>query len=326
LIRSAIHWPTLLAGAAGVLALTALFAWAGGLSPEELPSHTTSKRQVIGMSLMLILMPPYLFTSFLLLQRYSIDLVRQIAPQIPDESDVMRAITAIQGGFARTWKLSLVLGVTMGLFNAQLYYSLFESQTPRIDIPTSLIQMVLWIFIGFMLCQRFVAARAFSGLGEQIEFDLFRLDRLRLLARSGLWDVLAIMGAIALSPLQGLDAEFRWYNYAFAFAIAIPAALFLLFVPLRGLQRRIATEKARRLAQIESEIDASLLDGTSTDVVHLETLLAHRTRIRAHPTWPLRTALLSRLLAYLVIPPLAWIGAAIVERLIEHWVVPGAGH
>jgi hypothetical protein len=162
---------------------------------------------------------------------------------------------------------------------------------------------------------RVVSAIVFGRLGEQVRIDLFRLDRLRPLARSGLADVLLVAGAVALSPLQSLDAEFRWYNYHFALIVAIPTAAFQLLWPLRRVHARIRAEKARRVAEADARLEAAT--DLPDDLLSLETTLAHRDRLREQRTWLLSFAMLSRLVLYLIIPPLAWVAAAIVERLVD---------
>ena len=49
----------------------------------------------------------------------------------------------------------------------------------------------------------------------------------------------------------------------------------------------------------------------------LELLLQHRDRLRQSHTWPFDLGLVYRLLLYVVIPPLAWLGAALVETAVE---------
>ena len=177
--------------------------------------------------------------------------------------------------------------------------------------------MWLWLVIGLLLAVRIQAAHAFRRLGQQVRFELHRLERLEPLARSGLLDVLVIAGALALSPLQSLDAEFRWYNYSFALLVAIPASAGLLLWPVSAVQARIRREKRRRLAQLDGRIDAHGRRDDDEAIARLETLLAHRDRIASQRTWLFSTDLVSRVLLYLVIPPLAWAGAALVERFVD---------
>ena len=180
-------------------------------------------------------------------------------------------------------------------------------------------QMMMWWLIGLLLGVRVTSARAFRGLAEVVEIDLLRPDRLRPLARAGVVDVVIIAGALLFTPLQSLDAEFRWYNYHFGLVVALPAAAFLLAWPLRPLHARNREERATRLAELERQI-ATLGADAPTDAdasARLEALLAHRDRLRAARVWPLSAGLLSRVLLYMVIPPLAWAGAALVERMVD---------
>lgn len=239
---------------------------------------------------------------------------------LPDPRYALDAREAIRNGLKRTWLAGSVFGLGMGLANAQPIYALTESTAPSIDISISLGQLFLWLIVGLLLGQRTVAARSFSRLGEVVAFDLFRLDRLRPLARSGMVDVLVIAGALALTALQALDAEFRWYNYSYGLMISIPATFFLLVWPMRSVHRRISSEKQRQLSRVGALIQQASGSTTQEDILHFETLLAHRERLRGQRTWPFSTALMSRLFIYLIIPPLAWAGAAVVETLVNRLI------
>ena len=89
---------------------------------------------------------------------------------------------------------------------------------------------------------------------------------------------------------------------------------------MRGIHRRISSEKQRQLSQVGTLIQqasGSRSQGnTQEDILRFETLLAHRERLRDQRTWPFSTALMSRLFIYLIIPPLAWAGAAVVETMV----------
>ena len=180
--------------------------------------------------------------------------------------------------------------------------------------------MFLWLLVGLLLGIRAVSAHSFNRLGRVVRFDLFQLERLKPLSRSGTVDVLTVAGLLAFTPLQSLDAEFRWYNYNFVLLIAPPATLVLLLLPLWPVHLRIRSEKSRQLSQINDRIEETRTDASRNDILRLETLLAHRDRLLGQRTWPLSTALLSRVLLYFIIPPLAWIGAALVEMLLDRMI------
>jgi hypothetical protein len=265
---------------------------------------------------MLIALPPYFLAMRIFAQRRTLELIDELEPLLTDRQHAADARQKIRTSLRRSWPFGLGIGLAMGLFNANPIYALTRSATPWVDIPIASGQVLLWMLIGLFACQRFVTARSIERLGAVVEFDLFRLDRLKPMVRAGLVDVLVIAGALAFAPLQSLDAEFRSYNYSFALAVAIPAAFALLVLPLRSIHLRIRCEKQRQLARVDELISEASRDDAIGDVVRFETLLAHRTRVADQPTWPISTALLSRLVVYLVIPPIAWVGAAIVETIV----------
>ena len=53
------------------------------------------------------------------------------------------------------------------------------------------------------------------------------------------------------------------------------------------------------------------------DIPRLEAHLAHIDRIAAIANWPIDMNLFARIMGYVIIPPIAWIGAALVERAIS---------
>ena len=71
--------------------------------------------------------------------------------------------------------------------------------------------------------------------------------------------------------------------------------------------------------RIEEAIEQTRNDPAQENLADLEALLSHRDRLHDQPTWPFSTALASRLVFYLVIPPIAWVGAASAEQLVTQW-------
>jgi len=117
---------------------------------------------------------------------------------------------------------------------------------------------------------------------------------------------------VAIMPLQSLDAEFRWSNYQAGLLVSLPAALLFFLLPLWGVHRALWTQRKQRLAELQVSINRC----DRRDIVRLDALVEHRHRVAAMSTWPFDLQLLSRTLFYLVIPPLAWVGAALVEHLL----------
>ncbi len=304
------------AGAA-LVALTLLFTTTDTLFPTHLPLYATSASQITGMALMLILVPTFLLVALSISKRRSLELIQQLVPLLPNPEEAEIASESIRGATRRTWKIGTAIGITFGLMNTESIAPIAEGPALQVAASISLGQLVLWWLIGLVMVMRVESARAFRRLGESVSFDLFRLDDLRPLARAGLIDVVIIAGALLLTPLQSLDAEFRWYNYRFALVVALPAASFFLLWPLRGVGTRIKLERDSKLRAVDAQLRDAQGTVSAESISKLETLLAHRDRLRRIGTTPLSTKLLSRVLFYLVFPPLAWAGAALVERMLE---------
>ena len=317
-----LRYPASATSLAALVLLTVAFWSTGTLLPlpQELPAHATSSRQITGLALMLIFLPAYILAAFFVTSRRSLDLVDQLRPQLPEAHHADAAAAAIRGALKTSWRAAVVAGVAMGLANTSPISALTESPTPAIDVSISFGQLFLWLLVGLVGGARVQTARAFSRLGEVVDFDLFHLDRLKPLARSGMIDVVMIAAGLAMTPLQSLDAGFRWYNYSFALMIMVPAAVLLLLLPLLSIHRRIRGERHQQLVHVDALIRDALGAATREAILGLETLLAHRDRLREQRTWLLSTSLLSRLFLYLIIPLVAWAGAAVVETFVGRMI------
>ncbi len=314
------RYPASVIGCTALVLLTAFFWATGALFPDELPRFARSSLQATGMSIMLIVLPAYILAAGILVQRRSLGLVEELRPQLPAPHFADAAARTIREGLAKTWGRGCVAGFVLGLFNTDFVHAFTTTAVPAIEISFTLGQILLWVMVGMSGGMRFAAAGAFKRLGEVVDFDLFQLQRLRPLAHSGLIDVVSYAGALALIPLQSLDAEFRWYNYQFALLVVIPAAIFVVIWPLRSIHRRILSQKQHLLAEVEAAISEVGPARSEAQILRLESLLSHRDRIREERSWPIDTPLLSRFALYVVIPPLAWVGAALVEMVVARLV------
>ena len=312
--------PGLAVALALLVALAVIYWISGALRPTTLPEYASSPRQITGMALMLILVPVYLVAAASLAERRSLALVEEIRAGLTDSTEADAAVRAILDGLRRTWLPGSAAGLAMGMLNTQLIAA-FTGSNPILEGTISLGQLLMWWLVGLLLGVRIETSRAFRQLGAVVELDLFHLGRLRALARSGIIDVVIIAGALLLTPLQSLDAEFRWYNYHFPLLVAAPAAVFFFVWPLGLVHRRIRRERDARVAALEEQVRTLAARSTTLEAsAQLEALLAHRDRLHNSSTWPFDMRLLSRAVLYLIIPPLAWAGAAIVEQVVDRFV------
>lgn len=97
-----------------------------------------------------------------------------------------------------------------------------------------------------------------------------------------------------------------------------------LLLPLRGVRRRIRRAKAEELAQVREAIRRerdSLVQSVDPalrkDGATMASLLAYRAFVSSAPDWPIDASTVTRLGLYIAIGFGSWVGAAMVERLLD---------
>jgi hypothetical protein len=293
--------------------MTFLFHVANLWLPEQLPLLYESPEQLLGQVLMLTLAIAYLLGMLPIAQRRSLRHATAIYELrlINDHPDTwLRPVP---------WR-PLLIGALLGviyyvLLNLPTQWSYWTNLANRQIVGLVVGQTLLWIVIGVALAYRLSTAARLDQAGLAATVDIYRSSKLVALARNGVDDALLIAGALAISVLQSLDAQFRLFNYLSAVLVTFPATAYLLYRPMHNVHRRLSQQKAAYLA----EIDRRLNEQSNGPGPHpeLEGIMQHRDRLRQSHTWPFDLGLVYRLLFYVVIPPLAWLGAALVEYALE---------
>lgn len=165
------------------------------------------------------------------------------------------------------------------------------------------------------------------ALAEVVPVDFLDLRALRVASRGALRGSLAWVGGFSLGSLVLLNPELRFRESLIVFVplllVTAAVATGSLFLPLRGLRRRIAERKREELSRVDAALrgDRTGLAGTRiadrAGELGLADLIAYRRLVEDVPEWPLEGRSLSRLGLYLLIPLASWVGAALVERVVN---------
>lgn len=126
--------------------------------------------------------------------------------------------------------------------------------------------------------------------------------------------MMSITAPIAVQPEGGVVGA------AVNSVLMLFLALTALILPMRGIHHRIQTQKREELATIRQHIqrERDKLLATSDRVDdRLVALLAMETRIERAEEWPFGVGSLSRVGFYLLLGLGSWVGAALVERMLE---------
>lgn len=270
-------------------------------------------RKSIGIFLLFSLLPAYLlFMMGLLWQRTELvlaelkpmaqtqayNLVQERLHRLPLASVVVVLISALFGAWQNSYFIqSVINGEPIVGTDAAMFFG----------------NCFLWAVVGLMLSWRFSVSRSISKMGESLNLDIYRLDKLQSLARLATTEILVVAGAMAFMPLQSLDASLDASNYLPGISVGIPAAVGLFLLPLWGAHRNIVDSKAVRLEELYAQQD----DIPRIEIAELEPVTAHIDRVKSIPNWPIDVQLITRIFVYVVIAPLAWVCAALVEQVID---------
>ena len=169
--------------------------------------------------------------------------------------------------------------------------------------------------------------RHFARIGRhQVRIDLLDLDALAPFARFGLRLSLWLLGASIFLVLMAAFVETDPLRASARIPLFVPVwvlAVGALVVPSWGLHQAIRDAKAEEIERLREALrgNRNALDGSP--VAHeaanlsIVELLEYRDRITALREWPFDARALRRFGLYLLIPLASWVGAALVERLVD---------
>ncbi len=182
--------------------------------------------------------------------------------------------------------------------------------------------VLVWIVMTSVISMLMQQAIIFARLGRNnARLTLLNPSILAPFARVSISASLAIIGALALFPLIGLESGMNMAEILPGALATLPALVGLFFIPIWPVHRRLAAMKHVELAainrELESRLEAAGEHPSPTEVEQLAPLLTYRRELQDAPTWLFDGDNVSRLLLYLVIPPLTWIAAALMENLVD---------
>jgi len=190
---------------------------------------------------------------------------------------------ALHEGPGRWLPVIVVLGTLYGSHDfSPLQWLLRIDELHWFDLWYRFSATLAWGFVFWMLAWRLLAAFDLRRLGRSLELDVYQLGEL---------------GAFVRLPLFCL----------------LPAAALFVLPPVLGLHANMRDTIRHRVGEIQALIN----DCDRDDLGQLALLTEHRETLRGFPSWPVDIGLIGKVLFYLVIPPLAWVAAALVERAVD---------
>jgi hypothetical protein len=273
----------------------------------------------------------YIIPVFSFITARAEEALAELIPLLPADSATLRsARDRLHTVSPRTLLLLLLGGALLGLAHISFIRGSFAEMFSKMlnDIPSfisTLGTVLVWVVmttVVFMLVQQAVW---FARLGAEVRISLLNTRTLLAFGRVAIYSSLAVIGALALFPLMGVDSTLVMAEGLPAVIATAGPLLGLFILPVWPVHRRLSALKTRESAALVSRIEACLGDGDGSELsmekmAELTPLLAYRQEIARISTWPFDVGSVTRLILYLVIVPLTWAGAALIERLVDLFV------
>jgi hypothetical protein len=191
----------------------------------------------------------------------------------------------------------------------------------------SLFPIVFWLVFAPATYVLLAHASLFGRAGRDLSnIHLFDHRALRPFSRVGLRTALFYSAIFATTLIAHTDWSSGWiptYAVWLVFILWTPIGLALALLPMLGVHRRIRAEKSDELERIRAAMDgipnafeASSMAALATELRGIA-LLDYREKVEAVREWPFDASGLRQLTLYLLIPPLGWLGGALVERVLD---------
>jgi len=250
------------------------------------------------------------------------DELRPILRATDEEAAVLRARIRHRPAKAQLW--TVALGVAAGLAHNLVLAGRFgiagtftgSAAAAALSVGT----FVVWIVMTTAILGLVQIARLFASLARRVDVDLLQPTQLRPFARVAVISTLAMVGAEAAFPILSLDGrQLLPLTMLPGMAIVFVAMVVLFASPLLPVQAAIANAKRNEVARLSARIAevANAAPAEEERIARLAPLLTYRKAIEQAREWPFDSGTASRLAFYLVIPPLTWIAAAVMQHLVD---------
>jgi len=301
--------PLMLFSVLAIVNSSGYFLGEGGFVREEMPIQ-----RVVGTLMLYNTMPCYLLFAMVILGQRVQAAATSLQTRAP-ESNTASLLHRLYQVHPLCYPMML-MGCGFGAYqNNENIAQLFSNGgVNALDILFVVGNCILWTTVALLLAWRIPAAIQLARFGASLKLDLFRPDLLKPYTRVPTTDILFVAGAMAIMPLQALDAEFRFDNYQAGLIVGSFSAIVLFVIPMLGLRANIQRHKEEQLVLLYAQLDAA----NKNDLTELEPLLSHIDRFQGIPAWPVDIQLVFRVAATLIIPPSAWVAAALVENFVDN--------
>jgi hypothetical protein len=182
----------------------------------------------------------------------------------------------------------------------------------------------LFAMMGIQVATSSARAGVYQELGRRTRVTLGDIAPLAPFARAGLRIALLWFVGTSLASVLLVDTDSPML-VASILVVTTGIAVASLLAPSRGVHERLRDAKRQELGWLRVEIaraSSALRRGDERGAMQLPALLAWEARVAATSEWPFDAGTAVRFGLFLLVPVGSWLGGALVERLVQHWLGP----
>jgi hypothetical protein len=300
------------------------FYWTAGIFDSPAPPDTSPTIALFFCAILTYIVPVFHFITERTARAFE-DLV----PHLDAEPQTLNAWRRSITHKNRRWLLvNLSLGTAAWVAHSSLLYGSFGAMIARVSGSMAQFAVVfgtalVWTVMTLVIVVLVGNARLFNHLARRIPIDLLDTDYLTAFARVAVISTLAVIGALASFPIMWIDSTTNPLASVPGMIATASPMVFLFLLPIWPVRKAIAGAKRIELGGIRSclerirnqRVGAEFEDPEA--LARINQLLIYRREIAQVREWPLDVGVVTRLGLYLIIPPLSWVCAALIENLVE---------
>lgn len=263
----------------------------------------------------------YILPVFHYISDRTVEAIDELAPNLAGDPAAIAGIRARVHHKSRHWFVT-VLGI--GIMAAAAHnVMLATGDAIDVGVRPAWLAMIFgttltWIVLTIVIAALIDNAALLNGLARTVRLNPLTSAQLHPFARVAVLSTLAIVGAQAAFPIMILDTDMNPVAFVPGLVATAVPMIVLALLPVWPLHRRLRAAKHALLQDVERRINTAPAPGSGPQAIAaLGPLLAWRREIRALPEWPFDSGIVGRLAFYLIIPPLTWVAAALIQHLVE---------
>ena len=306
-----------------VLGILLATYWAAGVLDSEV-SEATTWPVALFFGVILAYITPILHY----ITRRTEEAFDELAPHLALTREALPRFRSRISEKSPLWFLvNTTLGISLWSLQSWLLLGSFvemkRALTLNVVSSGAIFSLLVWVFLTCAIHALVDNARLFRRLTREVNIDLLNTHALTPFAQMAVSSTLVVIGIQATLPIMWLGGTMNPWTTIPGLIVTTFPLVYLFVAPVWPIHTALRGAKRAELARVQEEIASRRQDQPLSSWHTLEAvapLLTYRREIASAPEWPFDLSIMARFGLYLVIVPLTWIGAALIENLVELFV------